>query len=79
MSKISRGPVDGVRLNDAVKAEIVTRDKSICKECGEKLNDQGECPNMEICPKCGKLYCTFGLHGCFEDFDEQKFIQSQSD
>ena len=51
MSKISRGPGDGVRLNDAVKAEIVTRDKSICKECGEKLNDQGECPNMEICPK----------------------------
>jgi ribosomal protein L37AE/L43A len=66
MSRSNNGPGDGIKIKDAVKVEIITRDKSICKECGEKLNDKGQCPNMESCSKCGQLFCTFGLHGCFE-------------
>jgi len=40
MSKISRGPGDGVRLNDAVKAEIVTRDKRQKTEDGRQKTEK---------------------------------------
>ena len=49
MSKISRGPGDGVRLNDAIKAEIVKRDKRQKAEDGSQKSESQK-------PKC--IFCN---------------------